>query len=254
MVPLLTTLCIALAATLALLLVKAARASSSFEAETQRLERAHEEALRALEQERHALLNALSDAFFLVDPDGSIRFANTPGADLFRGRDILNRRIEDVFLDERLSAPVRKAIERRERVIMEVVLPAQASPLGREVRRGETAWVVDAGPIESESTPNFTRVLIRDVTAEHQTEQVRNDFVANASHELRTPLAIINGYLENLLDDDVVEDPKAARRFLKIMQKHGQRIARIVEDMLVISRLESGESGNLKMKPFVLEA
>ncbi|MGB6222775.1 sensor histidine kinase, partial [Haloferula sp.] len=99
-----------------------------------------------------------------------------------------------------------------------------------------------------------TRVVIRDVTSEHQTEQVRKDFVANASHELRTPLAIINGYLENLLDDGLLEDPDLTRRFLKIMRKHTERIARIVEDMLVISRLESGEAAALKIKPFRLRS
>jgi signal transduction histidine kinase len=88
------------------------------------------------------------------------------------------------------------------------------------------------------------------VTTEHQTEQIRKDFVANASHELRTPMAIINGYLENLLDDDMVEDPKLARRFLSVMRKHAERITRIVEDMLVISRLESGEAAALKTEPF----
>jgi signal transduction histidine kinase len=93
-------------------------------------------------------------------------------------------------------------------------------------------------------------VIIRDVTAEHQLEQVRKDFVANASHELRTPLAIINGYLENLLDDDMIEEPEMARRFLTIMRKHADRISRIVEDMLVISRLESGEASALKVEPF----
>ena len=88
------------------------------------------------------------------------------------------------------------------------------------------------------------------MTAEHQLEQVRKDFVANASHELRTPLAIINGYLENLLDDRMIEEPEMARRFLKIMRKHTDRISHIVEDMLVISRLESGEINTLKIEPF----
>ena len=88
------------------------------------------------------------------------------------------------------------------------------------------------------------------MTAEHQLEQVRKDFVANASHELRTPLAIINGYLENLLDNDMIEEPEMARRFLTIMRKHADRISHIVEDMLVISRLESGEANALKIEPF----
>ena len=74
--------------------------------------------------------------------------------------------------------------------------------------------------------------------------------MANASHELRTPLAIINGYLENLLDGGMVDEPETARRFLKIMKKHTDRISHIVEDMLVISRLESGEANTLKIEPF----
>jgi len=83
-----------------------------------------------------------------------------------------------------------------------------------------------------------------------QLEQVRKDFVANASHELRTPLAIIHGYLENLLDDNMINDPAMARRFLLVMRTHTERISRIVEDMLVISRMESGEASALKIEPF----
>jgi signal transduction histidine kinase len=97
--------------------------------------------------------------------------------------------------------------------------------------------------------PNF-RTIIRDVTSEHQAEQIRKDFVANASHELRTPLSIISGYLENLLDDHMVDDPVTTRRFLSVMRKHADRISRIVEDMLVISRLESGEAAALSIEPF----
>ncbi len=92
------------------------------------------------------------------------------------------------------------------------------------------------------------------MTAEYQTEQIRKDFVANASHELRTPLVIIAGYLENLLDDNVLDQPVLARRFLTIMRKHADRLSRLVDDMLLISRLESGEASKLKIEPFPLRA
>lgn len=106
-------------------------------------------------------------------------------------------------------------------------------------------------PVRRSSRLNSkSRAVAQDLTTEHQLEQVRKDFVANASHELRTPLAIINGYLENLIDDDLIDEPAMARRFLTIMRKHADRISRIVEDMLVISRLESGEAGALKVEPF----
>jgi two-component system, OmpR family, phosphate regulon sensor histidine kinase PhoR len=130
-------------------------------------------------------------------------------------------------------------------------LPQQSSPRGDLENRGINAWIIDAARLPSPPghTP-LTRVILRDLTAEHQTEQIRKDFVANASHELRTPMAIINGYLENLLDDRMLEDPTTARHFLAIMRKHADRISRIVEDMLVISRLESAEAGALKIEPF----
>ena len=70
---------------------------------------------------------------------------------------------------------------------------APAAPAIDE-RPGDSAWVVDAARISEtpDDAPEF-RVVFRDVSAEHQAEQIRKDFVANASHELRTPLAIING-------------------------------------------------------------
>jgi signal transduction histidine kinase len=254
MLPFFITACIGLAATVVLLGICYARQRSRSREEADAMRAEHAEALCALELERSAMLNALSDAFFLVDSNGCIRFANAPASDLFSGREILDQPIDEVFLEKRLRKPIRKAIKRNKRVTKEVTLSQQASPRGSEDRPGDTVWMVDAGPIESDNSTNLTRVIIRDATLEHQTEQIRKDFVANASHELRTPLAIINGYLENLIEDDVVADLETARRFLKIMRKHGERIARIVEDMLIISRLESGEAGSINVVPFLLDA
>jgi two-component system phosphate regulon sensor histidine kinase PhoR len=205
--------------------------------------------------ERNRLLNALGDSFLLVDPDGNIRFANSAAQDLFGQRELIDRPIRETFLDPRLAEALLYCLETGESVQSRVVLPQQASPRGDLETRGTNAWIIDAArlPTPADSSP-FTRVIIRDVTAEHQTEQIRKDFVANASHELRTPMAIINGYLENLLDDEMLKDPQVARRFLTVMRKHADRISRIVEDMLVISRLESGEAAALKVEPFRLRS
>lgn len=254
MLPAFVTLTIVLAIAVAVLAATCWQVRRRARNELAGLRAEQSDALARHEAERHAIFNALSDAFFLIDSTGCIRFANTQAGALFAGRPLLDRHLDEVFLDRRLSQPIRDALEGDVQVTSEVILPQQASPLGGGDRRGETAWIVDAGPIQANLRPQLTRVLIRDSTANHQTEQVRKDFVANASHELRTPLAIINGYLENLLDDDLLNDPAASRRFLQIMKKHGERIARIVEDMLVISRLESGEAGALKMRPFHLGA
>jgi two-component system, OmpR family, phosphate regulon sensor histidine kinase PhoR len=202
--------------------------------------------------ERNRLLDALGDAFLLVDAEANIRFANGAARALFGNRELLNRPVREAFLDPRLADALLRCLATGEPVQSRVVLPQQTSPRGDLENRGVNAWVIDAAQLASPSdggSPN-TRVIIRDVTAEHQLEQIRKDFVANASHELRTPLAIINGYLENLLDDGMIEEPEMARRFLSIMRKHADRISRIVEDMLVISRLESGEVNALKVEPF----
>jgi two-component system phosphate regulon sensor histidine kinase PhoR len=207
--------------------------------------------LKQARDERNRLLDALGDAFLLVDSDANIRFANEAARSLFGNRELLNRPVREAFLDPRLADALLRCLETGEPVQSRVVLPQQTSPRGDLETRGVNAWIIDAAQLSNPPAGDpITRVIIRDVTTEHQIEQVRKDFVANASHELRTPLAIINGYLENLLDDDMLADPEMSRRFLTVMRKHADRISRIVEDMLVISRLESGEASALKVEPF----
>ena len=210
-----------------------------------------ERELRQARDERNRLLDALDDAFLLVDSTGIIRFTNAAARDLFGPSTQIDRHFSEVLSDPRLSGVVRQCMESGEPEQTRVVLAQQTSPRGNRENRGINAWIIDAARLPaSNSSHPLTRVLIRDVTTEHQIEQIRKDFVANASHELRTPMAIINGYLENLLDDDMIEDPATARRFLGVMRKHAERISRIVEDMLMISRLESGEANTLKTEPF----
>ena len=204
---------------------------------------------KRLREEQDLLLNALNDAYLLVDPDGLILFANELTTELMAGRLIEGRNIKEVFLDERITRAMQRSLNTGRQAVEHIVLPQQASPGGATEQRGETAWIVDASPLNKNEAKSVTRIVIRDVTTEHQTEQVRKDFVANASHELRTPLSIINGYLENLVEGEI-EDPASIQRSLIVMQKHGARIAHIVEEMLIISRLESGEETTLNLAPF----
>lgn len=85
------------------------------------------------------------------------------------------------------------------------------------------------------------RLLIaRDITRVQQLERVRSDFVANVSHELRTPLTVLAGYLETLLDDvDSNEVPPHWQKTLQTMHEQSDRMRRIVEDLLMLARLES---------------
>ncbi len=81
-------------------------------------------------------------------------------------------------------------------------------------------------------------MLVRDVTRVHQLEQMRKDFVANVSHELRTPLTVIAGYLETLLDNDPGTSPRW-RRAMQQMQEQAGRMQNLLNDLLLLARLEA---------------
>jgi two-component system phosphate regulon sensor histidine kinase PhoR len=80
-------------------------------------------------------------------------------------------------------------------------------------------------------------LVTHDVTVAEQMETMRRDFVANASHELRTPLTVINGFLEIAADPDIDTTTRAAH--VRLMAEQGRRMQNLVDDMLVLTRLES---------------
>ncbi|MBN8280036.1 MAG: phosphate regulon sensor histidine kinase PhoR [Gammaproteobacteria bacterium] len=87
--------------------------------------------------------------------------------------------------------------------------------------------------------PDQTLLLIRDVSQRVKIERVRRDFVANASHELRSPLTVIMGYLDALHEDERI--PASWRQPIGVMQDQAIRMRRLVEDLLQLSKLESGQ-------------
>ena len=81
-------------------------------------------------------------------------------------------------------------------------------------------------------------LFVRDITAIHQINQMRKDFIANASHELRTPLTVISGYLEGF-DDEKARCPKEWLPRIKQMRNQAVRMQRLIEDLLLLSTLEN---------------
>ena len=80
-------------------------------------------------------------------------------------------------------------------------------------------------------------LFFRDLTSARRLEAMRADFVANASHELRTPLASVLGFIETL-QGPARDDAKARERFLDIMSGQAQRMKRLIDDLLSLSRIE----------------
>jgi two-component system, OmpR family, phosphate regulon sensor histidine kinase PhoR len=92
----------------------------------------------------------------------------------------------------------------------------------------------------SPRTAPAVMIVFRDLTEARRLEAMRVDFVANASHELRTPLASLLGFIETL-QGPARNDPTAQSRFLSIMREQGRRMARLIDDLLSLSRVEMSE-------------
>ena len=180
--------------------------------------------MSALESE-DALLNAVIESL-----DESI-VAVSPRGDVVR----LNRSARRLFA---IDAPVPFSIDLlpRERSIREAIRGAMAGHATEptELSLGERTLLVTARPL-----PDGGAVLaLMDLTTRRRLETIRRDFVANVSHELKTPLTVIGGFAETLRDRDLA--PADRERFLATIESNTRRMQRIVDDLLDLSRYESG--------------
>ena len=107
----------------------------------------------------------------------------------------------------------------------------------RGARGGDLILSVLFVPYEA----NRKLIISRDVTDRERVETMRRDFVANVSHELRTPLTVIGGFLETMADMET-PSPEVIRRSLPLMTDQAKRMQSLVEDLLMLSRLESGDN------------
>jgi two-component system, OmpR family, phosphate regulon sensor histidine kinase PhoR len=182
--------------------------------------------------ERQALFNSMAEGFLLLDRAGHVEAINQTLENFFslqsdpRGKSI----IEVFRLHELLELweQVQRDGQVR-RFELEVRGPSnrffEVSAAGLRGRYGG----IDGGVF-----------IFHDVTRLKQLENTRREFVANVSHELRTPLTLIKGFVETLLDG-AMNDPEVMQRFLRTISKHTDRLTFLIEDLLTISRLESGQ-------------
>jgi len=114
------------------------------------------------------------------------------------------------------------------------------------VEAGRTTWLEVTGTtVQSQGSSRgpWTLFVLHDITKQKKLEAVRKDFVANVSHELRTPLSVIKGYVETLVDGHHEIPFDDRDRFLKTIQRHTERLNSLLEELLVLSRLESINPG-----------
>ena len=179
----------------------------------------------------NAILDCLPDAVLLIDDGRIVRFANRAARELLetdpRDRDLsLSMRHPDIL----------RAVDT---VIGGAPEHTGEATLSNPVSRTFRIHAVDAG--ERVTGMEIAVVLVlSDITAAKRAEQMRADFVANASHELRSPLAALLGFVETL-KGPASEDTQARARFLDIMHRETRRMARLIDDLLSLSRVEINE-------------
>jgi two-component system, OmpR family, phosphate regulon sensor histidine kinase PhoR len=181
------------------------------------------------------IFSAMQDALLVVDSNRQVILTNQTFRKLFDAPEIsLATPLLEIVRDPTLDRLLTDAFRGDGPVRCELTLDAS------QIELHAVATKNDAGEITG------ALVLFHDITELKKMDQVRRDFVANVSHELRTPLSILRGYIETLLDS-----PKTPReeltRILRVMERHSDRLELLVEDLLTLAKLESGNP-NLQME------
>ena len=185
--------------------------------------------LRSERDLQEHILNDMREGVVLLGPDGRVAMVNPALREMWLlGKDVIGR----IPLEITRQAEIHGLFERTRR--SETAQSAEIELGGLRPRR----LLAHAAPLTGGSG-GVLGVFV-DVTDLRRLETVRRDFVANVSHELRTPVATILSAAETLRDA-ARNDPEAAASFLSIIERNAQRMGRLVDDLLELSRIEAGE-------------
>jgi two-component system phosphate regulon sensor histidine kinase PhoR len=184
----------------------------------------------ALERSRlSTVLEHMADGVIITDESGVIVMINAAAARILRYNEAkaIGRRFAQVAHSHQLIGLWNHCYETQE----------QQNETVETMLYGNFLHAVIT-PLKGSDPPRFL-VMLQDLTHIRRLETIRRDFISNISHELRTPLASLSLVVETL-HDGAIEDPPAARRFLSHMQSELASITQMVEELLELSRIESG--------------
>ena len=178
-----------------------------------------------------AILRGMVEGVLVIDSDGHVLLANRALMEMLELKAVPPGRLpSEIIRNADLLEALDEARAGRDYVWREI------QTLGNRPRYLE-AHVVR---INGEAGPGLVCVL-HDITERKRMEKMRRDLVANVSHELRTPLTAVRGAAETLLDG-ALDNPQYGRHFAELILRQSHRLERLVQDLLELSRLESGES------------
>ncbi|MFT3785254.1 MAG: ATP-binding protein [Tepidisphaeraceae bacterium] len=187
-------------------------------------------------QQAQAIINSINDAVLVTDAFDELMVANEAAAKTF-GLDVAasQRKPIDQLLSDAglvtLIKDVRNSRTAHERRVVE-----------HRVRRGHKDSIYKLTLSAVSGTNGDTAGVVavfHDMTRENEIARMKNDFVSSVSHELRTPLASVRAYVEMLIDGEATDD-KTRREFYEIIQGEAVRLGRLIDNILNISRIESG--------------
>jgi two-component system, OmpR family, phosphate regulon sensor histidine kinase PhoR len=176
-----------------------------------------------------SIIDALPDAALLLDAQGILMATNSTAVEIF-GHVFVGEHVGRTTRHPELSVAVSGALKSGGKAIFEMVLK---SPTERHLD-GAASRLTGFG--EGANDPAVL-IILQDISEREALARMRLEFVANASHELRTPLAAISGFIETLRGS-AKDDGVAREKFLGIMSEQAQRMTRLIDDLLVLSRVE----------------
>ena len=188
-------------------------------------------------QHAEAIIYSISDAVLVTDPFDDLVLANESAARTF-GFDLARATrapVEQVLGDEKVIGLIREMRQSNSaqgrRIVEHTVKTAQ----------GDRTFKITLSGVADKASANPAGVVavLHDMTKEKEVAEMKNDFVSNVSHELRTPLASIKAYIEMLIDGEA-DDEKTKREFYEVIQNESNRLSRLIDNILNISRIESG--------------
>jgi two-component system phosphate regulon sensor histidine kinase PhoR len=193
--------------------------------------------------EREAVLSSMVEGVLAVDIDERVIAVNAAAARLLDTDPAAaeGKSIQEVVRNPDLQHVVAQTLGGHRPVEADIVMR-----VGAEERNLQANGTLLHG--DDDGSDVGAVVVLNDVTRLKRLEAVRRDFVANVSHELKTPVTSIKGFAETL-EDGALDDPEAARRFVRIIAGQADRLNSIIEDLLALSTLEqSGDSPLLQLE------
>jgi two-component system phosphate regulon sensor histidine kinase PhoR len=182
-------------------------------------------------------INQIEDIIIILNKFNIVTYINKAGIENFGSNLEGNHIGSEIRIPDLLDAIDQNKIDKKiKKIDIELTIPVFKF------------YKISVSSIKSD----YTLIIIRDFTEMRKSQNMRSDFIANASHELRTPLVSLKGFLETITDS-AKDDPKSQKKFLEIMKSEANKMEVLIEDLMLLSRIELQEHIRLKDKVDIKE-